>query len=160
MFDKVDPNELNKILEKFLHGQCSIQTTSGETYRGMVDSYAVHPKKFSVSIRFSWLAKLQPIYVLNINETRPRWFIVSTCPNGYEVVFNYASYYYQTDEDRVKIKGRAGEICRFYKADDHTNIVQLANTDQYIPHCHNGPMFGFALLCQLGLISKSRILRK
>lgn len=129
-----DRKKLEGILKEFDGGQFQMETKENLLFRGEIaDSIAPSSELRRVLVSFVWLAERRSVFDENWT-LRPKWFLLQQ-PDGLKspylsVEFSY--YYRQTDEDRVKMRGILGEVCHFYKKEDHTNLVR--QEDDLVPY--------------------------
>ena len=123
---------LNKLAE-FDGGQFSMETKEGLVFRGEIrDCYAPNDKNKRVLISFNWLSERR--FVLdNYWKSRPKWYLIETPTGSPYLDVRFTTYYSQPDEDRIKMWGELGEICRFFKKGDHSNLVRCG--DEFVPFC-------------------------
>jgi len=126
-----DPGELEKKLnDEFIGGQFQMKTIDW-VFRGKVkECMALASRRIKVS--FSWLCE-RHFFFDNSWTPRPKWSLLPAPPSLHYLDVEYRYFYVQDDEDRVKVKGRLGEICHFFKPGDHTNLVQRG--DEFVPYC-------------------------
>lgn len=129
-----DRKRLEGTLNEFAGGQFQMETKEHLLFRGEIaDSIAPSSEIRRVLVSFVWLAERR--FIFDENWTlRPKWFLLQQ-PAGLKspylsVEFSY--YYSQQDEDRVKMRGTLGEVCHFYKKEDHTNLV--CNGDEIVQY--------------------------
>lgn len=122
-----DRKKLEGILKGFDGGQFQMETKEHLLFRGEIaNSIAPSSEIRRVLVSFVWLSERR--FVFDENWTlRPKWLLLQQ-PDGLKspylsVEFSY--YYRQPDEDRVKMRGTLGEVCHFYKREDHTNLVRM-----------------------------------
>jgi hypothetical protein len=123
LFKPKKPEELMELLKTFQVAQCQLRIRRNETYRGVVKSITVYPPQQKIRIRFYFLCILRPVTYHDITKDFI-WKLRTDCKPGYYIDFDYRHFYYQPDEQRIKIDG-FGEVCHFYLTDDHTNIYQV-----------------------------------
>lgn len=139
-----DPVRLLKELSGYDGGQIQIESTERygdfltvKVFRGQIESCFVDikPGKREVRISFDWLCykdfqiedrkkeKNDEIERFVIASKR-QWLVL---PSEKGITVRYTTYYFQRDEDRVKMWTSLGEIIHFYKKGDHTNLIVDCN---------------------------------
>lgn len=110
-----------------------------EVQRGKIESLNIKEDGSGVVVFLPWLCDLR--YIFDGNDIRqPRWFLRRPTLGGFfRVDLTVNRYYLQSDEDRIKMKSMAGEICHFYLPDDYTNLVDNGTENELAPHCSITP---------------------
>ena len=122
----------NKLVE-FNGGQFLMETREGLTFRGEIKECVIQSNKNRrVLIFFNWLSERR-FFLDEWWRPKPRWVMLEPPHSSSTLDVGFSSYYTQQDEDRIKMWGTFGEVCRFFKREDHTNLVR--NNDTIIPYC-------------------------
>jgi len=127
-----DKKRLERTLEEFVGGQFLMETTDDLIFRGEIKSFSI-PKNGDkrILISFDWLSECRPAVDASFNRI-PKWFLVEQSIES-PLDVSFSSYYSQPDEGRVKMWGVRGEICHFFRKEDHTNLVRQG--DEFVPYC-------------------------
>lgn len=134
----VNLQRLRDRLADFSGGQFLMETKEGLVFRGEVSRcFVPEGQSKQVSVFFNWLSERR--FVLDAGwSLRPKWFPLQP-PNGLQIPYRldlgYSSYYYQPDEDRVKMWGERKEVCHFFMPWDHTNLVLVEGRNEFVPYC-------------------------
>jgi hypothetical protein len=131
-----DPVRLLKELPDYDGGQIQIESTEKygnsltvKVFRGRIKRCFVdiRPGKKEIYISFDWLCYKDFQIKGEENEierftlaSKKQW---SVLPSEQGITVRYTTYYFQRDEDRVKMWTSLGEIIHFYKIGDHTNLI-------------------------------------
>ncbi len=128
-----DKKHLEETLREFAGGQFMMKTREGLVFRGKVSACFV-PSKMNkrVLVYFHWLSERR--LVLDKWEMlSQKWFLVEPSIHPHFLNIGFTSYYFQPDEERVKMWGEFGEVCHFFTKGDHTNLVSCG--DDFVPYC-------------------------
>ncbi len=120
---------LEKILEGFVNGQFQmIRRTKSDTlhFRGEIEKINVANQK-KIHISFNWLCEERVVHDWSL-QPRLKWYLLDQSIGKRSLEVPFRAYYVQHDEDRIKMWGGGwSEVCRFFKKDDHTNLVRNGN---------------------------------
>ena|ERR1700686_3609861 len=86
-----------------------------------------------IKISFNWLCE-RHFYFDNFGILQPKWSLLVAPPGLHHLDLELKYFYTQPDENRMKVKGKLGEICHLFPKDDHTNLVQCG--DKFVPYCN------------------------
>jgi hypothetical protein len=127
-----DKKRLEKTLVKFIGGQFLMETKEGLVFRGEISEYFVPDNRNKmVIITFNWLSERRLVSDANWNLV-PKWYRLKP-PIGHSLMnVGFTTYYSQPDEDRLKMWGEQGEVCHFFRKEDHTNLVSRG--DEFVPY--------------------------
>ncbi len=111
--------ELQKMLHGFEGGQFQIETKRGRIVRGEIAEmrFSSDERGNHISIKLKWVRWT----VKPLDDREVRWLKqrgVEPC----EIKVNHKRFYFQKKWGRVKTWSEIGEPCRFFPADDHTNL--------------------------------------
>lgn len=124
---------LEKELKRFKEGQFLMVTKHDLIFRGKIkDCFVPDINIKRVLIHFHWLGELRFI-PQEYAKPLPKWFIIKPLVGSTFLDVGFTAYYYQPDEERLKMWGGFGEICHFFKEDDYSNLVRQEN--ELIPYC-------------------------
>lgn len=127
-----DRKYLERKLTEFNKGQFLMETKEGLIFRGEIKECVIPSKKNRrVLISFEWLSERR-LFLDAWWKPKPRWVLLEP-PRGVPFLdVGFTSYYTQQDEERIKMWGTFGEVCKFFRKDDHTNLVR--NGNEIVPH--------------------------
>ncbi|TSC83427.1 MAG: hypothetical protein G01um101417_600 [Parcubacteria group bacterium Gr01-1014_17] len=127
---------LSDVLSGFIGGQFEItKKIDGDAVhrRGEIDEIEINDKVKEITVYFNWLCEEKLVHD-NKLRTELKWVLVERpfrdlflkkSSGKFFLKVPFGSYRSHPDEDRVKMWGGGwSEVCRFYKRDDHTNLVQ------------------------------------
>lgn len=119
-----DRKYLKDKLTEFDGGQFLMDTKEGLIFRGEIKECVIpNDKARRVLVSFSWLCERR-LFLDELWKPKPRWVLIEP-PHGSSFLdVEFSSYYTQQDEDRVKMWGTFGEVCRFFRKEDHTNLIR------------------------------------
>lgn len=122
-----DKKRLEKRLGKFQNGQFLMETKEGLMFRGEIKECVIPAgKNRRVLIAFNWLCERR--FILNEWwKPVPKWVRLESPIGSSHLDVIFSTYYIQYDEERLKMWGELGEVCRFFKKDDHTNLVRTGD---------------------------------
>lgn len=127
-----DKKRLGKRLGKFQNGQFLMETKEGLVFRGEIKECVIPTgKNRQVLIAFNWLCE-QRFVLDEWWKPVPKWTRVEPPIGSLHLDVTFSTYYIQYDEERLKMWGEFGEVCRFFKKDDYTNLVQ--NGHEFVPY--------------------------
>jgi len=130
-----DKGRLEKILGKFVgrEAQFLMETKEGLVFRGEIsDCLVPNDRNKRVFVYFNWLTERRFVPDEG-GKQKLKWFLQDSPPGGSPLLdVGFAYYYSQPDEDRLKMKGDRGEVCHFFKKEDHTNLVRCG--DEFTPY--------------------------
>ncbi|MES3032260.1 MAG: hypothetical protein V4699_03420 [Patescibacteria group bacterium] len=125
--------KLRAMLEGFARGQFLMETPEGFVFRGEIERCWVGDD--SVFVSFTWLCERRFVFVFDgaweLRKLKPKWFPLESLKGPPFLELKPGKYYYQADEDRVKIEEGKGAICHFFRKGDYTNLVKCE--DEFIP---------------------------
>jgi hypothetical protein len=106
-----------------------------EVQRGKIENIKIKENGFGAVVYLPWLCDLR--YLFDGNDTRqPRWVLRRPTLGGFfRIDLTVSRYYLQPDEDRIKLKSMAGEVCHFYLPHDYTNLIDSGSEDELIHYC-------------------------
>jgi hypothetical protein len=126
-------NALQEKLQKyFADGQIQVETSFGEVYRGGIRSYDFDSRKGrTFRVNLEWLCEKRLVFETD-GPTYTKWPVKNPPGSGYHSLdIFYTVYYPQGDEGRIKLWTHAGEIVRFYRRGDYTNLI--CREDSFVP---------------------------
>ena len=123
---------LRLALTEFTEGQFSMVTKEGLVFRGEIQSCVIPKNSLrQIFISFAWLCERRFVFN-NLWTPKPKWSLLGP-PTGESMLeVGFSFYYLQPEEERIKIWSELGEVCRFYKKNDYTNLVR--NGDSFVPY--------------------------
>jgi len=134
-----DRTRLKKKLEKFNLGQFLMETKVGDkqglVFRGEIRFCSIPDMDEKiVMVYFNWLCE-QRFGVDQFFTPIPRWVLLEP-PVGFQnLIVNFSSYYFQRKkegrEERIKMWSSHGEVCRFFKRGDPSNLEKKG--DEFLP---------------------------
>ncbi len=123
-------------MREFVGGQCRVQTKERELSQGEIKAFRIYgdnPRR--IRIYFAWLCSERRAFdkLSKPWKTKLKW-LPTQCSLGPPFLdLSFRTYYYQPDEERIKMWGGGGsEVYRFYKPDDHLRLVP--DGGNYIPY--------------------------
>jgi hypothetical protein len=128
---RFNPVKLAEALKKFVGGQVEIKTNvkcCGSILRGEIQSYTVVGQvgNSRVLLTLNWLCELRMRFDHQHQWVpRPIWEPIKTIGTPF-LDIPFTAFYEQPDEERLKMWGEGwGEVCKFFKAEDWTNLVKV-----------------------------------
>jgi hypothetical protein len=127
-----DIKRLEKVLRKFAGGQFLMEATGGLVFRGKINNCVVPTDQGRrIFIHFDWLCERR-LVLEEWPKLTPKWFLLEPTVGHSYLDVGFTSYYPQPDEGRLKMWGEFGEVCRFFRRSDYTNLVK--NEEQFVPY--------------------------
>ena len=132
-----DPVRLTKELSNYIGGQLQIESVEGCTdfktrkfIRGQIRDFRIDlsSKRREIFIQFDWICEKS--FSVKGSESEIEFYKLSnsrkwnTLPANSEMRVGYTTYYFQKDEDRIKLWTDLKETAHFYKQGDHTNLIR------------------------------------
>ena len=127
---RISQSLLEKGLNLLIGGQFQMKTREG-VFRGEIkECMALSNRRIKIS--FNWLC-VGYVFFDNSGLPKPRkWVLLKDPPGLHHVDLEWRYFYFQTDENRVKIKGQLGEICHLFRKGNHTNLVRCG--DEFVAY--------------------------
>lgn|SRR3990167_5024928 len=123
--------QLEKGFNEFVGGQFQMKTKDW-VFRGQIkECMALSNRR--IKIYFDWLCE-RHFFFDSSGVLQPRWSLLVAPPGLHHLDVEFRYFYFQTDEDRIKVKGQLGEICHLCRSDDYTNLVQ--HGDEFAHYCN------------------------
>lgn len=138
-----DRLRLKKKLEEFTGGQFLMETKEGLVFRGEMEKWFIPDmSQRRIFIYFSWLCERH----FRLDELfRPvtKWTLLESPARSHCLNVEFTTYYFQRKrdgkdgkeprEERIKMWTPLGEVCRFFKGNDPSNLKQQEPGDEFLP---------------------------